>query len=211
MQQIRTILSRAITLCWRFTDSCSRTSLALGKKIWCNRGLPQSDKDESFFTDRWKIESSRNYPKISELEERFHASIDKSWFDRVTLITSVPDTDVQPCFQHGRVAYAVLSDYLKRADGPVTIFETGTARGLSSLCMVKAMQDQGKFGTVLSFDVLPHFDPIYWNSLGDQGGKRTRSDIFNEVGMDMDGYFVAISSSSKSISEVLNPQRIHFS
>ena len=38
----------------------------------------------------------------------------------------------------------------------MSLLETGTARGFSSLCMAKSMEDNNFFGKILTLDQLPH-------------------------------------------------------
>lgn len=64
-----------------------------------------------------------------------------------------------------------------RLNRPITVFETGTAKGFSSLTMALAMHH--KFGgTVHTIDILPHSKELYWNAYGDKThGKRSRSSL----------------------------------
>ena len=68
-------------------------------------------------------------------------------------------------FFHGRLLYSVLSKYLKDLTeiGSISIFETGTARGFSSICMAKALIDMNSPGFITTIDSIPHENKIYWN------------------------------------------------
>ena len=65
----------------------------------------------------------------------------------------------------------------KETGNSVKIWETGTARGFSSLCMSKALSDQKCSGTILTFDLLPHQTKMYWNCIDDQNGPLTRAEL----------------------------------
>lgn len=60
---------------------------------------------------------------------------------------------------------------------PLTVFETGTAKGFSSLTMSLAM-NPSHGGRVHTIDMLPHSRKLYWNAYGDKRiGKRARSEL----------------------------------
>ena len=61
----------------------------------------------------------------------------------------------------------------------INIFETGTARGFSSICMAKALIDSGHKGTVNTIDIIPNKKKIYWNCISDAEGKKTRLELLN--------------------------------
>ena len=65
-------------------------------------------------------------------------------------------------------------DLASKLDRPITVFETGTAKGFSSLTMSLAM-DKKHGGAVHTIDILPHSKELYWNAYGDKThGKRSR-------------------------------------
>ena len=83
------------------------------------------------------------------------------------------------CYAHGRVLYSALSRYLDTLEltESVNIVETGTARGFSSLCMARALQDKARDGKIITLDILPHRFDMYWNCIDDLGGKKTRQEL----------------------------------
>ena len=112
------------------------------------------------------------YPEIDHFEECSGHSIDANWLNDLALRTQVVVKQSPLCYAHGRVLYSALSRYLddytiSRPGEKIVIFETGTARGFSSLCMSKAMHDKKYPGVILTFDVLPHSVPMYWNCITD--------------------------------------------
>ena len=40
--------------------------------------------------------------------------------------------------------------------------------------VLKALEDQQRAGTIVTFDVLPHRTPMYWNCIDDHDGPKTR-------------------------------------
>ena len=83
--------------------------------------------------------------------------------------------------------YSYLRKYLKKKNNfeTINIFETGTARGFSSVCMSKALIDSGFIGKIDTIDIIPHTKKIYWNSISDIEGKKNRMELLinwkNEV------------------------------
>jgi hypothetical protein len=72
--------------------------------------------------------------------------INKLWLDNLALHTQITIKKSELCYAHGRVLYTALSYYLSKQplsfrSQRITIWETGTARGFSSLCMAKALYD----------------------------------------------------------------------
>ena len=53
----------------------------------------------------------------------------------------------------------------------ITILETGTARGYSSICMSKALNDRKQKGKIFTIDILPNNKKMYWNCIEDHKGK----------------------------------------
>lgn len=123
------------------------------------------------------------YPVIDEYEKAKGFSLDRQWLDKLALHTQVVIKKSRLNWQHGRLLYATLRAYLRDrvCDGqePVTIFETGTARGFSAVCMAKAMLDAQDIGTIVTLDILPHNTPIYWNCVDDHDGKKTRQGLLS--------------------------------
>ena len=124
----------------------------------------------------------KNYAEIDEYENLKGFKIDKEWLDDLALHTQIVIKKSKNCYAHGRVLYTTLSDYLSKKNDDkkserITIVETGTARGFSSLCMAKAFADLNRNGLIITFDFLPHFKKMYWNQLDDVKGPKTRSEL----------------------------------
>jgi predicted O-methyltransferase YrrM len=118
------------------------------------------------------------YPEIDALEAAIGHAIERDWLDELALHTQVVIKQSELNYQHGRVLYAVLGDYLAtKTPGAIHILETGTARGFSALCMARALADAGTPGCIVSLDVLPHMRPIYWNCIDDCEGRKTRESL----------------------------------
>lgn len=148
---------------------------------------PRATKDQ--YLELWTQEKSRSYPEIDSFEQEKGMSIDLDWFHNLALHTQIVIKDSNLCYQHGRVLYSTLRDYLAstkdkwdNGDLPasarsITILETGTARGFSSIVMAKALCDEAVFGKIMTFDLLPHTQKMYWNCIDDLEGTKTRQEL----------------------------------
>ena len=71
------------------------------------------------------------------------------------MITQVTIKNSDICYAHGRVLYSALCHYIKKLNHSISIIETGTSKGFSSLCMAKALSDLKKIGSIHTIDILP--------------------------------------------------------
>jgi predicted O-methyltransferase YrrM len=170
---------------------------------------PLAPPDE--YRRRWAEARSRTFPVIDRYEDSCEAAIDSAWFHRLALLTQVPIKQSEICYQHGRLLYATLAQYIRRrARHQLTILETGTARGFSALCMAKAMDDAGATGKIVSFDVLPHDVAILWNCVRDAEGPRTRADLLHDYADLLERYLVFHRGDTKQELAKVTFPRIHF-
>src|SRR5688572_20772364 len=86
-------------------------------------------------------ESVVEYPTLAALERRMGYAIDKRLLEGDAKILACPVKRNPPNWQHGRLIYAVLRKYLETQSDPVTLFDCGTAKGFSALCMALALTD----------------------------------------------------------------------
>ena len=127
------------------------------------------------FTNRKKIEDyikihnlskNKKYINIDKLEEKYQFKIDRTFFENLAFNTQVVIKKNEINYQHGRVLYTYLSDYITRNETSninFNIVETGTARGFSSICMSRALLDLNKNGKIFTIDILPHDIKMIWN------------------------------------------------
>ena len=125
---------------------------------------------------------AKNYEEIDQFEKKTGFAIKQDWLNELALHTQICVKKSPICYAHGRVLYSALSNYLAKSRvvssaDKVTIWETGTARGFSSLCMAKALNDNNQPGVILTFDRLPHKTPMFWNCIDDHEGPKTRLEL----------------------------------
>ena len=126
----------------------------------------------------------KTYPEIDAYENSTGFAIDSDWLHNLALHTQVVIKDSPLCYAHGRILYSELSTYLHDnlcafPTETIWIWEFGTARGFCALCMAKALHDQERAGSIVTFDVLPHHTKMLWNCIDDWDGPKTRSELLD--------------------------------
>ena len=159
----------------------------------------------------WADAKQRTYPAVDEYERACGAAIDAEWFHQLALVTQVTIKRSELCYQHGRLLYATLARYVReRGHEQLNILETGTARGFSSLCMARALEDAGATGKIVSFDVLPHDRPMFWNCLRDAEGPSTRGDLLSAYAGLVGRYLIFQTGDTGQVLASLFVPRVHF-
>ncbi len=173
------------------------------------------------FTNNKKIEDYENihnlsknkiYIDVDKLERKFQFKINKIFFENLAFHTQVVIKKNELNYQHGRVLYTYLSNYIfrnKSKNSNINILETGTARGFSSVCMSKALLDSKTSGKIFTIDILPHNVKMVWNCPKDLQEKSTRSDILKEWMNELSN-IVFLTGSSKNVLNKLFLNRVHF-
>jgi predicted O-methyltransferase YrrM len=158
----------------------------------------------------------QSYPEIEQFEQESGFQISLDWLDELALQTQVVIKSSPLCYAHGRVLYAALSIYLQKSSPirpteRITIWETGTARGFSALCMAKALQDQQRSGLILTFDVLPHQNAMYWNCIADhERGELTRAELLKPWQELLEDHIVFHQGDTQLELPKVKSERIHF-
>ena len=173
---------------------------------------PASVSRERFLDLADRARERRNEPLLAELRDRFGSLPDAAFVDELALATQVVPKDEELDWSHGFLLYAALTSYLERAcsDRPVTILETGTARGFSAVCMAQALGDARRAGTILTIDVLHAERPIYWNCIADADGPKTRLELLEPWSDLVEDHVVFVRADVSVALEQLGIPRIHF-
>jgi len=158
---------------------------------------------------------NKNYPEVDSYEYKSGYAIDQEWLHELALHTQVVIKKSELCYQHGRILYTALSQYLN--DHPLrdvgdrfTVWETGTARGFSTLCMAKALADQGRAGTIVTFDFLPHRTKMYWNCIDDHDKPKSRAELLEPWKDLIERYIIFHQGDSKLEMPMVQAEHIHF-
>ena len=158
---------------------------------------------------------SKVSPEVDSYEIDSGYAIDTAWLHELALHTQVVIKKSELCYQHGRVLYTTLSKYLN--DNPpqnlcdsLNIWETGTARGFSALCMAKSLADQKRSGTIITFDVLPHTAQMYWNCIDDHDGMKSRAKLLEPWKDLVERYIIFHQGDTRLEMPKVKAERIHF-
>ena len=169
--------------------------------------------DKNQYLKLSKIASKQVYPEIDDYERKLGYSINKKWLDDLALRTQIVIKESPLCYAHGRVLYSTLSNYLNKLidkSNSVTIVETGTARGFSSICMAKSLEDNNYFGKILTFDVLPHNIKMYWNCIDDHEGPKSRSELLRSWRNLGEKYIIYHQSNTRIELPKVKTERVNF-
>lgn len=160
-----------------------------------------------------KLAALRDNPEVIKFEDSTGYKINVQWLNDLALRTQVVIKKSQLNYAHGKVLYSALREYIsKNLDlKRILILETGTARGFSSLCMAKALDDSQVSGSILTFDVLPHKKKMYWNCVTDhEQGSITRQKLLEPWENLVNNYIIFYQGYSKIELPKIGLQRINF-
>ena len=128
---------------------------------------------------------------VVSFEKKCGFSINKVWLNDLALHTQIVIKKGDLNFFHGRLLYSLLSKYINenKKDSefakPIMILETGTARGFSSICMAKALNDRNCQGVISTIDSIAHEKEMYWNCIDDHDGPKSRSELLKKWDMEL--------------------------
>jgi len=158
--------------------------------------------------------SNSNYPEVDDYESLTGYKIDNQWLEQLALHTQIVIKESKLCYAHGRIVYSALSTYLASLSADekegVTILETGTARGFSSLCMAKAFEDNGATGKIVTFDLISNEDTMFWNCIDDFDGPKSRLVLLEKWKHLVDKYLIFIEGNTRETLKTFSSGRINF-
>lgn len=200
----------------RVAQSLARGAGQLSRDFWRHQPLvdaPAADKDT--FQSLHRAAKARTFPEVDRFEAQSGAAIDPAFVEELALHTQVVSKGSSINWAHGRVLYSALTEYLRvhQSDDTsdrITIIETGTARGFSTLCMARALSDARRAGTILTIDILPHESKIYWNCIDDLDGKKTRRELLSPWSDLTSKFVVFLWGESRALLPAVATDRVHF-
>lgn len=117
-----------------------------------------SATDYSIAFDR---ERRNSYLEVDAIERGFGYAVSRVALEDAARVLACPVKKNPPCWQHGRVIYAVARKTCDKKRGqarPLLFLDVGTAKGFSALCMQWAIRDANlEKASVVSVDVV---DPL---------------------------------------------------
>lgn len=129
------------------------------------------------YDDAFRREAAQTYPVVDALEQRYGFALQRERLEAAARVLACPVKANPPCWQHGRVLYAVARAALAGQVGPVTLLDIGTAKGFSALCLRWALGDANVSGTVVTVDVMGPEDRVKRNSVAELDGLKTLAEF----------------------------------
>jgi len=87
-------------------------------------------------------------------------------------------------YEHGLILFSFFSDFLRKNPSKhITCLEIGTAKGFSSSILSSLLCGEGRSGNVFTIDPIHSERPIFWNSLSDSNGKKSRVELMKSAGL----------------------------
>jgi hypothetical protein len=126
----------------------------------------------------FEAERRNCYREIDLYESRMGFAVSRLRLEEAARVLACPIKKSPPSWQHGRVIYSTLRAYLK--DKPFehfTLLDIGTAKGFSALCMVWALMDSGRRGSIFSVDVIDPHARVRRNTIAEVDGLKTLKEI----------------------------------
>ena len=158
------------------------------------------------------FEKAKNeiYLEVEKFENSSGYKIDKLWLDDLALHTQVVKKESAINYQHGRILYSKLSKYIKEKNIKfINVVEIGTARGFSSICMSKAINDANINGKIITIDIISNDQKIYWNCIDDLESKKSRKDLLKNWPNELNNISFLTGPSSFVLKKI-SFDRIHF-
>lgn len=153
-----------------------------------------------------------NYGSIKdELYSYFEYIYDKDIMDYIGFKLQVCVKQSKPMYLHGYVLSSALHHYLSHTENDsLTILETGTARGFSSIIMGSVLQHFDKNGTIYTIDHVNRFDNCYKSA--ELGREISFRECVEEWGDIVDRYIRPLNGNSYNILKDYDTklERIHF-
>ncbi len=140
--------------------------------------------DEKKYLEIFNQIKNKRYDEIDKfIKSRDYNEIDQNFLEDLALITQVSIKRSDVNYQHGRLIYSILDDYIinsKESFNNFVFVDIGTAKGFSSIIISKcALQNNIAF-KIFSFDIIPHQLKMYWNSVADLKGKISREELLQD-------------------------------
>ena len=107
---------------------------------------------KEYYLSIYEKAKKEKFLEIDNFESSSGFNIDKLWLDELALHTQVVKKKSAINYQHGRVLYSLLRKYIQDQNiNFIKILEIGTARGFSSICMSKAINDSKIKGNIIHY------------------------------------------------------------
>lgn len=153
---------------------------------------------------------------LNEISKYFGYLYDKNDMDDIALklqIINKGKSGSKPLYLHGYVISSALQKYINdNTYNNLTILESGTARGFSSIIMAKLLDNNQIDGKIHTLDIIPHNNPQFDNCIkaAQLKQKISREKCIEEWKDLSDKYINYHTGDSKQLLHNLNFEKIHF-
>lgn len=171
-------------------------------------------KSKKYYVNLFNKYKKIKYPNIDKFESNFKHKIKKKYIDDLAFATQIVIKKKSKInYQHGRILYALLFNQIQKNNiKKINVFETGTARGYSSICMSKAIIDAKIQGSITTVDIIPNNIEMYWNVISDHTSPINRQKLLTKWNKERDKIKFIQSWSYVFIkNNKNNKKRYHFS
>jgi hypothetical protein len=144
-----------------------------------------SEVSAATYADIFAKERAQAYSMVDAFEARMGYALDRERLEEAGRVLSCPYKAAAPNWQHGRVLYAAVRNYLASLpyhdEGPAVVrtLDIGTAKGYSALCVRFAVEDAGVEAESYSVDVLPPDARVRRNTPSEVDGLKTLAEILS--------------------------------
>jgi len=153
---------------------------------------------------------NKEYLEVDKYLSSKRFQINKNWVDNLALHTQVVKKKSPINYQHGRILYSCLREYIENSENKsIEILEIGTARGFSSVCMSKALNDSNSKGVITTIDIIANNLPMFWNCIDDHEGPKTRVELLSKWRNELKN-IKFLTGPSRMVLNKINMQRINF-
>ena len=157
---------------------------------------------------------TKKYDQIDDfINSKNLREINTNFINELALISQVSIKKSEVNYQHGRLIYSVLDDYLNKQikdHNKFFFIDVGTAKGFSSVIISKCAEDNKIDYSIFSFDVIPHNKKIFWNSIKDIDGKLTREDLLKDYYNYTKKINYIRGRTKKKLKEISSLERLNF-
>lgn len=160
-------------------------------------------------------ERAVSYPVIDAFEQRLGYCVGVARLEEAARVLCCPVKRNPPCWQHGRVLYALARDYLRGAgEQDFSFLDIGTAKGFSATVLAWAFQERKPCGfgrsRIVSLDITDPDARVARNTVAEIDSLKTVPELvapFMPVGANV----TFLGTSSLDYLDGLPPEaRIHF-
>ena len=165
---------------------------------------------KNYYLNKFEEAKKKNYHEIDNLISVQNFPIDKNWLDNLALHTQVVKKKSQINYQHGRILYSFLRQYiLENNVNYINVLEIGTARGFSSICMSKAIDDSNIGGEIITVDIIPNNKVFFWNCIDDHERPKTRLELLSKWKKELKKIIFKVGP-SRFVLKKIKMRRINF-